>query len=158
MTTKKGYAYNRRFGNMAGRRIYSHLFVRYQLQSGLDFYYWALVVIFIISNSIRLRFRAGRFPNTPPNAKPWRYRQPYGDSSNFKLTARNKQKKFNFDYIKKNKMATKNRIGLDKTKSKQLADNLNNLLADYMMFYQNTRGLHWNIKGDKFFELHLKFE
>ncbi len=55
-------------------------------------------------------------------------------------------------------MATKNQIGLDKTKSKQLADNLNNLLADYMMFYQNTRGLHWNIKGDKFFELHLKFE
>ncbi|MDP4813481.1 MAG: DNA starvation/stationary phase protection protein, partial [Saprospiraceae bacterium] len=35
---------------------------------------------------------------------------------------------------------------------------LNQLLADYMMFYQNTRGLHWNIKGDKFFELHLKFE
>jgi starvation-inducible DNA-binding protein len=27
-----------------------------------------------------------------------------------------------------------------------------------MMFYQNTRGLHWNIKGEKFFELHLKFE
>jgi starvation-inducible DNA-binding protein len=22
----------------------------------------------------------------------------------------------------------------------------------------NTRGFHWNIKGDKFFELHLKFE
>ena len=55
-------------------------------------------------------------------------------------------------------MATKNQIGLDKTKSKTLADRLNNLLADYMMFYQNTRGLHWNIKGEKFFELHLKFE
>lgn len=55
-------------------------------------------------------------------------------------------------------MATKNKIGLDKTKSKTLAEGLNNLLADYMMFYQNTRGLHWNIKGDKFFELHLKFE
>jgi starvation-inducible DNA-binding protein len=27
-----------------------------------------------------------------------------------------------------------------------------------MLFYQNTRGLHWNIKGEKFFELHLKFE
>ncbi len=27
-----------------------------------------------------------------------------------------------------------------------------------MMFYQNTRGLHWNIKGENFFELHLKFE
>lgn len=55
-------------------------------------------------------------------------------------------------------MATKNQIGLDKAKSKALADGLNNLLADYMMFYQNTRGLHWNIKGEKFFELHLKFE
>jgi len=51
-----------------------------------------------------------------------------------------------------------NPIGLDKTKSKLLAGKLNNLLADYMMFYQNTRGLHWNIKGEKFFELHLKFE
>lgn len=55
-------------------------------------------------------------------------------------------------------MASKNQIGLDKAKSKLLADGLNNLLADYMMFYQNTRGLHWNIKGEKFFELHLKFE
>jgi len=55
-------------------------------------------------------------------------------------------------------MTTKNLIGLDKAKSKTLADGLNNLLADYMMFYQNTRGLHWNIKGEKFFELHLKFE
>ena len=51
-----------------------------------------------------------------------------------------------------------NQIGLDETKSKALAGGLNQLLADYMMFYQNTRGLHWNIKGDKFFELHLKFE
>lgn len=55
-------------------------------------------------------------------------------------------------------MATKNQIGLDGAKSKALAEGLNRLLADYMMFYQNTRGLHWNIKGEKFFELHLKFE
>jgi len=55
-------------------------------------------------------------------------------------------------------MASKNQIGLDKAKSKTLSNGLNNLLADYMMFYQNTRGLHWNIKGEKFFELHLKFE
>lgn len=55
-------------------------------------------------------------------------------------------------------MGSKNQIGLDKSKSKKLSDGLNNLLADYMMFYQNTRGLHWNIKGEKFFELHLKFE
>lgn len=51
-----------------------------------------------------------------------------------------------------------NHIGLDKRKSELLTNKLNNLLADYMMFYQNTRGLHWNIKGEKFFELHLKFE
>ncbi len=55
-------------------------------------------------------------------------------------------------------MATKNQIGLDQSKIKSLANGLNHLLADYMMFYQNTRGLHWNIKGEKFFELHLKFE
>jgi starvation-inducible DNA-binding protein len=55
-------------------------------------------------------------------------------------------------------MKKTNQIGLDKSKSKLLAEKLNKLLADYMMFYQNTRGLHWNIKGEKFFELHLKFE
>ncbi|MBP7389398.1 MAG: DNA starvation/stationary phase protection protein [Chitinophagales bacterium] len=51
-----------------------------------------------------------------------------------------------------------NAIGLDKKKSSQLADRLNDLLANYSIFYQNVRGYHWNIKGDKFFELHLKFE
>lgn len=49
-------------------------------------------------------------------------------------------------------------IGLDKKDSKLLTEKLNVLLADYMVFYQNTRGLHWNIKGNKFFELHVKFE
>lgn len=51
-----------------------------------------------------------------------------------------------------------NRIGLDKDKAKNLAAKLNELLANYSIFYQNTRGYHWNIKGEKFFELHLKFE
>ncbi len=55
-------------------------------------------------------------------------------------------------------MKTLNPIGLDLKKSKQLADKLNFLLANYSIFYQNTRGYHWNIKGEKFFELHLKFE
>lgn len=49
-------------------------------------------------------------------------------------------------------------IGLDKQLSNQLADKLNNLLANYQLFYINARGFHWNIKGDKFFELHVKFE
>ncbi|MCB9251494.1 MAG: DNA starvation/stationary phase protection protein [Flavobacteriales bacterium] len=51
-----------------------------------------------------------------------------------------------------------NAIGLDSSKSKRLAEMLNELLANYSIFYQNTRGFHWNIKGEKFFELHLKFE
>lgn len=55
-------------------------------------------------------------------------------------------------------MNNKNAIGLDKVKSKQLADKLNELLSNYSIFYQNTRGYHWNIKGKNFFELHLKFE
>lgn len=55
-------------------------------------------------------------------------------------------------------MGTLNHIGLDTQKSKELADLLNDLLANYSIFYQNMRGYHWNIKGDKFFELHLKFE
>jgi len=55
-------------------------------------------------------------------------------------------------------MSTENRIGLDSDKVKELADKLNNLLANYSVFYQNTRGFHWNIKGDSFFVLHEKFE
>lgn len=51
-----------------------------------------------------------------------------------------------------------NAIGLDEAKAASLADKLNVLLANYSIFYQNTRGYHWNIKGEKFFELHLKFE
>lgn len=55
-------------------------------------------------------------------------------------------------------MTKVNDIGLDQRKAKQLAENLNQLLANYSIFYQNTRGYHWNIKGEKFFELHVKFE
>ena len=32
------------------------------------------------------------------------------------------------------------------------------MLANYQLYYQNLRGFHWNIKGDAFFTLHLKFE
>lgn len=55
-------------------------------------------------------------------------------------------------------MSKLNSIGLDIHKSRVLAEKLNELLADYSIFYQNVRGYHWNIKGDKFFELHQKFE
>lgn len=43
-----------------------------------------------------------------------------------------------------------NAIGLDSKKAESLAENLNGLLANYSIFYQNTRGYHWNIKGEKF--------
>ena len=55
-------------------------------------------------------------------------------------------------------MKNLNAIGLDTKKAEELAEKLNTLLANYSIFYQNTRGYHWNIKGEKFFELHLKFE
>lgn len=55
-------------------------------------------------------------------------------------------------------MKKTNAIGLDEKKAAKLADKLNTLLANYSIFYQNTRGYHWNIKGEKFFELHVKFE
>ena len=51
-----------------------------------------------------------------------------------------------------------NIIGLEKVKVKKLSGKLNDLLSCYMVFYQNVRGFHWNIKGEKFFELHTKYE
>lgn len=52
----------------------------------------------------------------------------------------------------------KNAIGIDTLKAQELSVKLNDLLANYQVFYQNLRGLHWNVKGREFFELHLKFE
>jgi starvation-inducible DNA-binding protein len=49
-------------------------------------------------------------------------------------------------------------LGLDRTKVKDLTVTLNDLLANFQVYYQNLRGLHWNIKGKSFFELHVKFE
>jgi starvation-inducible DNA-binding protein len=51
-----------------------------------------------------------------------------------------------------------NRIGLKTEDAQELSKELNTLLANYQLFYQNLRGFHWNIKGPDFFELHLKFE
>ena len=49
-------------------------------------------------------------------------------------------------------------LGLNKSKTEVLVKELNTLLANFQVYYQNARGLHWNIKGKNFFELHLKFE
>ncbi len=42
--------------------------------------------------------------------------------------------------------------------NKNLIQELNKVLATYQLFYQNLRGVHWNIKGNNFFALHVKFE
>ena len=51
-----------------------------------------------------------------------------------------------------------NPIGLDTKQAEDLVNELNELLANYSVFYQNVRGFHWNIRGERFFELHVKFE
>ncbi|QJP34772.1 DNA starvation/stationary phase protection protein [Nonlabens sp. Ci31] len=55
-------------------------------------------------------------------------------------------------------MKNTNNIGLDVKASQATATELNDLLSNYQLLYMNLRGFHWNIKGKKFFELHLKFE
>tara|TARA_R110002051_G_scaffold201653_2_gene268434 strand:+ start:3027 stop:3506 length:480 start_codon:yes stop_codon:yes gene_type:complete len=51
-----------------------------------------------------------------------------------------------------------NSIGLSSEKSELLGQDLNKLLANFQRYYQNLRGIHWNIKGKRFFDLHVKFE
>lgn len=59
---------------------------------------------------------------------------------------------------KKQEIMALNSIGLDISKAKDLANDLNGLLANFQLYYQNLRGIHWNIKGKRFFDLHVKFE
>ena len=49
-------------------------------------------------------------------------------------------------------------IGLNADDSVALCKELNALLCDLHVFYQNVRGFHWNVQGQNFFELHAKFE
>ncbi|TLF47540.1 DNA starvation/stationary phase protection protein [Halomonas urmiana] len=55
-------------------------------------------------------------------------------------------------------MSETNTIGLHESSASQLAEKLNELLANYQIFYMNVRGYHWNVKGRQFFQLHEKFE
>lgn len=55
-------------------------------------------------------------------------------------------------------MANLNLTGLEVVKAKQIAEQLNLLLSDLQIYYQNLRGFHWNIQGQEFFDLHQKFE
>ena len=49
-------------------------------------------------------------------------------------------------------------ISLKEKEVKPVVDMLNDYLANYHVHYQKLRGCHWNIKGQNFFTLHIKFE
>lgn len=49
-------------------------------------------------------------------------------------------------------------ISLNEREVKPVVDLLNDYLANYHIHYQKLRGCHWNIKGQNFFTLHVKFE
>lgn len=51
-----------------------------------------------------------------------------------------------------------NILGLSVKDSEVLINELNLLLSNFQVYYQNLRGLHWNIRGKRFFDLHIKFE
>lgn len=62
-------------------------------------------------------------------------------------------------------MATKNKkepelniLGLPVKETEVIAAELNILLSNFQVYYQNLRGIHWNIRGKRFFDLHIKFE
>ncbi|NBL64200.1 DNA starvation/stationary phase protection protein [Flavobacterium sp. NST-5] len=51
-----------------------------------------------------------------------------------------------------------NILGLPSKDAENIANDLNGLLSNFQVYYQNLRGIHWNIRGKRFFELHVKFE
>ncbi|MEM6316962.1 MAG: Dps family protein [Bacteroidota bacterium] len=51
-----------------------------------------------------------------------------------------------------------NYLGFEKSKVSSTVKELNQLFANYHLYYQNLRNFHWNIKGENFFELHAQFE
>jgi len=58
----------------------------------------------------------------------------------------------------KNQQPETNILGLPTKESEVIAAELNILLSNFQIYYQNLRGVHWNIRGKRFFQLHVKFE
>ena len=55
-------------------------------------------------------------------------------------------------------MKTLELIKLNESGANNVVASLQQLLADFQVYYTNLRGFHWNIKGHGFFVLHSKFE
>jgi starvation-inducible DNA-binding protein len=51
-----------------------------------------------------------------------------------------------------------NYLGFKPEKVEETSVQLNKLLSNYQIYYQNLRNYHWNISGKHFFDLHIKFE
>ncbi len=49
-------------------------------------------------------------------------------------------------------------LGLETNYTVEISAKLNQLLVNYQIYYQNLRALHWNVKGQYFFQLHKMFE
>ena len=59
---------------------------------------------------------------------------------------------------KMKKEEASNVLGLPVKETEVIASELNILLSNFQVYYQNLRGIHWNIRGKRFFDLHVKFE
>lgn len=55
-------------------------------------------------------------------------------------------------------MRTLDYLNLNEARVANVVKALQNLLADFQIYYTNLRGFHWEIKGRGFFVLHEKFE
>ena len=51
-----------------------------------------------------------------------------------------------------------NYLGMNRNDVSKTVSQLNLLLANYHVYYQNLRNFHWNVSGENFFDLHNKFE
>ncbi len=57
-----------------------------------------------------------------------------------------------------NNQTNMNYLGFKKEKVTPVVSELNTLLSNYHVYYQNLRNFHWNIQGQNFFDLHNQFE
>ena len=48
--------------------------------------------------------------------------------------------------------------GLDANQVAPIVKGLQQLLADFQVYYANLRGYHWHVRGPQFFTLHSQFE
>ena len=56
------------------------------------------------------------------------------------------------------KNVKENQTTVELTANEREVEQLQILLANYQLYYQNLRNFHWNVRGRAFFELHAKFE